>query len=203
MSRDMMAGLGFVEGMRTDEDEGDFPAGDNTKGIKRYYGKYRGSVLPAPDPERRGRLFVEVVDRDGPNITGWARPCLPWGGMAMGSHIVPPPGTKVWVEFEQGHPHYPIWVGCWWGAASETPNIAKLSAPSLPIFALESFLKHAFVVSDAPLPPYLPSGGILIGNNVACIAIDMTGVRIFGPTVQFNGDPPGLVPAACALLVTK
>ncbi|HEY0299986.1 MAG TPA: hypothetical protein VGC36_01545, partial [Rhizomicrobium sp.] len=59
------------------------------------------------------------------------------------------------------------------------------------------------VITDAPLPPYLPTGGVLIGNAVACIAIDMTGVRIFGPTVQVNGEPTGMVPAAAALLVTK
>lgn len=203
MSRNTMAGMGFVEDMRTDEDEGDLPDGDNTKGIKRYYGKYRGTVLPMPDPDRRGRLFVQVSDANGPNITNWARPCLPWAGMSMGMHIVPQAGSKVWVEFEQGNPHYPIWVGCWWGTAAETPTIAKLSLPLLPIFALETLLKHAFVITDSPLLPYLPAGGILIGNPTSCIAIDMTGVRIFGPTVQFNGDPAGLVPAAAALLVTK
>ena len=205
MSRETMAGMGFVESMRSDDEDGDIPAGDNTKGVKRYYGKYRATVLPMPDPDRRGRLFVQVSDVNGPNVTNWARPCLPWGGLSMGCYIVPAAGSKVWVEFEQGHPDKPIWVGCWWGTAAETPTIAKLSpsTPALPIFALESLLKHAFVVTDAPLLPYLPSGGILIGNSTACIAIDMTGVRIFGPTVQFNGDPAGLVPPSCALLVTK
>lgn len=203
MSRNTMAGMGFVDDMRTDDDEGDFPAGDNTKGIKRFYGKYRGTVLPIPDPERRGRLMVQVSDVNGPNINNWARPCLPWAGLSMGSHIVPAPGSKVWVEFEQGNPDKPIWVGCWWGTAAETPTIAKLSVPLAPIFALETLLKHAFVITDAPLLPYLPSGGILIGNPASCIAIDMTGVRIFGLTVQFNGDPAGLAPMAAALLVTK
>ena len=28
---------------------------------------------------------------------------------------VPPIGAGVWVEFEQGDPDYPIWVGCCWG----------------------------------------------------------------------------------------
>lgn len=207
MSRTTMAGMGFVDSMRDgdDDDGGDFPAGDNTSGIKRYYGKYRCTVLPIPDPDRRGRLMVQAVDVNGPNITNWARPCLPWGGLAMGAYIVPLAGSKVWVEFEQGHADKPIWVGFWPGTMVETPTVAKLSpsTPALPIFALESLLKHAFVVSDAPLLPYLPSGGILIGNASAGIAIDMTGVRIYGPTVQINGDPAGLAPMTAALLVTR
>jgi hypothetical protein len=194
---------GFVDEFRSDFDQGDTPAGDNVKGLKRYYGKYRGVVVTALDPEQRGRLFVRVTDINGPNITNWAVPCLPWGGLSMGSHVVPPTETNVWVEFEQGDPHFPIWVGCFWGTAIETPTIAKLSVPSAPIFALETMLKHAFVITDTPLLPYLPSGGILIGNPASCIAIDMTGVRLFGLTVQFNGDPAGLAPMAAALLVTK
>ncbi|MEK4035906.1 phage baseplate assembly protein V [Methylocystis sp. IM3] len=202
MSRKTMAQLGFVDSMRPDEDE-DLPASDAMSGVKRYYGKYRGTVLPTPDPDRRGRLMVEVADRDGPNVTGWARPCLPWAGLQMGSLIVPPPGSKVWVEFEQGLADYPIWVGCWWGSTAEAPTVAKASAPAMPIFALQTLLQHALVVTDTPYPPYLPTGGILIGNATACIAIDATGVRIFGPTVQVNGDPAGAAPAAAALLVTK
>jgi hypothetical protein len=202
MSRKTMAQYGFVDSVRPDDDD-EPPASDPITGAKRYYGKYRGTVLPVPDTDRRGRLMVEVVDRDGPNITGWARPCLPWAGMQLGSLIVPPSGAKVWVEFEQGLPDYPIWVGCWWGSPAETPTVAKTSAPLMPIFALQTLLQHGLVVTDTPYLPYLPTGGVLIGNTTACIAIDMTGVRIFGPTVQVNGDPAGAVPAAAALLVTK
>jgi hypothetical protein len=201
MSRNTMAGLGFVDDMRLDEDAGDFPAGDNTSGIKRYYGKYRGTVLPMPDPERRGRLFVQVVDVNGPNITNWARPCLPWAGLSMGLLSVPAPGSKVWVEFEQGHADMPIWVGCFWGTAAEAPTIAKVSVPLAPIFALESLLKHAFVITDTPLPPHLPTGGILLGNATSGIAIDVAGVRIFGVTVSVNGAPGDITGLSGALLV--
>jgi hypothetical protein len=198
-----MASLGYVDDVQRSDDDDGPPATDGMPGIKRFYGKYRGTVLPMPDVERRGRLYVQVGDANGPNITNWARPCLPWAGLSMGSFVVPAPGAKVWVEFEQGHPDYPIWVGCWWGSSADAPLIAKTSVPLAPIFALESLRKQAFVISDAPLPPYLPVGGILIGGATACIAIDESGVRIFGPTVQVNGEPSGLVAAAAALLVTR
>jgi len=202
MSRSTMADMHFVEGMRKDQDEGDFPAGDNTTGMKRYYGKYRGVVVASLDPEARGRLLVRVPDVTGPNFTNWARPCLPWGGKSMGSYIVPPPETDVWVEFEQGDPNSPIWVGCFWGTALEAPAIAKLSVPGLPVFALETVpTKHAFVITEAPLLPSLPSGGVFIGNAAAGIAIDITGVRIFGPVVHLGAMPADIAGVTAALMI--
>lgn len=171
-----MASLGYVESMS--EDESSPPAGDGLPGVRRYYGKYRGIVLPMPDLDRRGRLMVQVSDTSGPNFSGWARPCLPWAGIGMGMLTVPPPGTKVWVEFEQGHPDYPIWVGCWWGSPLETPLVAKQSVPLAPIFALESIAKNTFIISDTPMPPFLPQGGILLRSGASYIAIEPTGIRI-------------------------
>jgi hypothetical protein len=203
MSKTTMASLGYTESMR-EEDEDSVPAGDGTPGVKRYYGKYRGNVLGTPDPDQRGRLYVQVVDRDGPNFTGWARPCFPWGGTSVGLYAVPPSGSKVWVEFEQGHPDHALWTGCWYGSTTEAPTIAKQLVPGQAVFALESqSQKLQFVITDTPLAPYLPSGGILIGTATSCIAIDSTGVRLFGPTVQFNGTPDGSAVAAAALVVTK
>ncbi|TKD47380.1 phage baseplate assembly protein V [Azotobacter chroococcum] len=174
---------------------------DAVDGIKRFWGKYRGTVLPMPDIDRRGRLMVQVTDAHGPNFSGWALPCLPWAGPGMGAFVVPPPGTNVWVEFEQGHPDQAIWCGFWWGEPLSTPDVAKTSAPLMPIFALQTILKHHFTMTDTPMPPYLPTGGILLGSLLAGIAIDSTGVRIFGPTVQVNGTPGGQPPNAAALLV--
>ena len=38
----------------------------------------------------------------------------------------------VWVEFEQGDPDYPIWVGCFWGTAAEMPPLANTAPPPTP-----------------------------------------------------------------------
>jgi hypothetical protein len=201
MSAPSMASLGFTDSLRMDDNDGP-PAGDGIPGAKRYYGKYRGTVLPTPDVDRRGRVYVQVTDAHGPNITNWARPCLPWAGPSMGSLVVPPPGTKVWVEFEQGLADYPIWVGCWWGSTMEAPLVSKQSVPLAPIFALETIAKHAFIVSDVPMPPFLLTGGILLRAGTNFIAVEATGIRIIGfPSVQVNGTPDGN-PAAAALLVT-
>lgn len=203
-TRPTMNSLHYTEEFSRSDDQDD-PAEppDAVAGIKRFWGKYRGKVLPMPDLDKCGRLMVEVIDVHGPNFSGWALPCLPWGGLSMGFFVVPPPGTNVWIEFEQGHPDCAIWCGFWWETEIETPVVAKSSKPLMPILAFQTLLKYGFTMTDTPMPPYLPSGGILIGSLMAGIAIDNTGVRMFGPTVQVNGTPDGMAVAAAALLVTQ
>ncbi len=97
-----------------------------------YFGKYRGTVLNNVDPMQMGRIQVLVPDVSGVVPTSWAMPCMPYGGINAGMFAVPLPGTGVWVEFEQGDPDYPIWVGTFWGSAAEVPKLAQTApAPTL------------------------------------------------------------------------
>ena len=57
------------------------------------------------------------------------------------------------------------------------------------------------MISDTPVLPYLPLGGVLVKSGVGYIAIDPKGVRLFGPTVVVNGTPDGN-PASAALFIT-
>lgn len=102
--------------------------------------------------------------------------------------VVPQIGANVWVEFERGHPDYPIWVGGWWNSVAAAPIVATRRATSPPAFSVSSTLEHGMVVTDEPYLPHLPQGGVLIGNALAGIAIDLRGVRIFGPPAQDNVD---------------
>ncbi len=85
-------------------------ANDNAQ---QFYGKYRGTVINNVDPMQIGRIQVIVPDVSTVLPTSWAMPCLPTGGIQMGVLSVPSIGAGVWVEFEQGDPDYPIWVGCY------------------------------------------------------------------------------------------
>ena len=67
------------------------------------------------DPQQIGRVLVQVPDVLGRHPSSWAMPCVPAAGIQAGVFIVPPIGSQVWVEFEQGDPDYPIWTGGFWG----------------------------------------------------------------------------------------
>ena len=95
---------------------------------RRFYGKYRGFVVNAEDPKRLGRVRLRVPSVLGPDvITGWAMPCLPYGGQDnQGFLSIPEAGAGVWVEFEEGDLEFPIWVGTFWsepGGESEWPKL--------------------------------------------------------------------------------
>lgn len=91
---------------------------------KTFYGKYRGIVTDNKDPLSMGRIRARVPDVLGKEASGWALPCVPFAGDDMGFYAIPAVDARVWIEFEQGDPDYPIWVGCWWGSQDELPEEA-------------------------------------------------------------------------------
>lgn len=158
-----------------------------------YYGKYRGTVLNNIDPMQLGRIQVIVPDVSSVLPTSWAMPCVPIAGKQMGSYFVPQIGAGVWVEFEQGDPDYPIWVGGFWGTVAEVPALALAGVPANPSIVLQTTLQNAVVVSDLPGP----TGGIMLKSTTgATIIVNDTGIYIqngkgaslimTGPTVTIN-----------------
>ena len=90
---------------------------DLQRHVGKYYGKYSGIVVDNVDPEQRGRLRVKVESVFGVQTSVWARPCLP-----MGHFMSPDPETRIWVEFETGDTHFPIWVGVWYPEGTPPPE---------------------------------------------------------------------------------
>ncbi|MFF5982326.1 phage baseplate assembly protein V [Streptomyces olindensis] len=119
----------------------------------RYLGKFRGRVVDNDDPLRIGRITVEVPDVLGDEPSTWALPCLPFTGPESGQFAVPPPGAGVWVEFEQGDPSFPVWTGCWYGAAEELPPDARrelgAGSPAKPV-VVQTPGAHKLVMNDTP-----------------------------------------------------
>jgi uncharacterized protein involved in type VI secretion and phage assembly len=159
----------------------------------KFYGKFRGIVLNNVDPEQLGRIQVIVPDVSNIIPTTWALPCVPIAGKQMGTYVVPQVGAGVWVEFEQGDPNYPIWVGGYWGVAAEVPSLALAGVPGNPNIVLQSMLQNVIVVSDLPGP----TGGIMLKSTTgASIIVNDTGIYIqngkgasivmTGPTVTIN-----------------
>jgi uncharacterized protein involved in type VI secretion and phage assembly len=161
--------------------------------LTRFYGKYRGTVLNNIDPEQRGRIQVTVPDVSGLLPTSWAMPCLPVAGINTGVFTVPQIGSGVWVEFEQGDPDRPIWVGGYWGSTAEVPVMAKAVPPGVNGLTIQTTLKNGITVSDVPGP----TGGILIQTTTgAMISVSDVGIvisngrgatiNLVGPSVDIN-----------------
>ena len=160
-----------------------------------YFGKYRGTVLNNVDPMQMGRIQVLVPDVSGVAPTSWAMPCMPYGGINAGIFAVPLPGTGVWVEFEQGDPDYPIWVGTFWGSAAEVPKLAQTAPAPTPAVTIQTPLKNGLVIADVLGP--MGVGGITLQSATgATIAVNDIGITITngkgasivltGPTVNIN-----------------
>lgn len=78
----------------------------------RVYGKRRAVVVDNQDPERRGRVKVENSELYGASQSPWAMPCYPfYGGRDCGFFAVPPVGSLVWIECEEGLSDFPIYSG--------------------------------------------------------------------------------------------
>jgi len=164
--------------------------------VRQFLGKYRGTVVNNVDPLLRGRLTLLVPDVLGVVPSSWAEPCVPLAGPTgppMGVYMVPPIGAGVWVEFEQGNPEKPIWVGCRWGAASDVPPLAHLGLPISPNIVLQTAGQNSLVISDLPGP----TGGIMLKSTTgATLIVNDTGIYIqngkgasivmTGPAVNVN-----------------
>lgn len=163
----------------------------------RYYGKYRGTVIENIDPEQIGRVIVQVPDVLGLTPSSWAMPCVPAAGIQAGVFVVPPIGSQVWVEFEQGDPDYPIWTGGFWGLVADVPIFAT-APPAIPPgqnIVMQTSGQNMVMVSDAPPTPV--TGGIVLKSvSGAMIVVNETGIYIsngqgatitlIGPSVDIN-----------------
>jgi Type VI secretion system/phage-baseplate injector OB domain len=168
-------------------------------GRKRNWGKHRATVMDATDPLLQARLQVSV-----PEILGeaavWAMPCLPFATSAgAGIIALPPPGTRVWVEFEAGDTARPVWTGCFWDIAGALPAGATAGAtPAQPNVHLQTVGGVSLTLSDNPAEQVriaTPAG--------AAIAIGAAGITLTngqGATIQLTG--PSVVINGGAFVVT-
>jgi uncharacterized protein involved in type VI secretion and phage assembly len=170
---------------------------------RKYYGKYRGTVLNNVDPMFRGRLLLQVPDVLGLSPSNWAEACAPLAGPTgapMGVYVVPPIGAGVWVEFEQGDPEHPIWVGCRWGAQSDIPPLARAGLPVSPSIVFQTAGQNTLAISDLPGP----AGGIILKSmSGAMILINTLGITLSngqGATITMTGPTVTINQGALAIM---
>ena len=152
---------------------------------RRYFGKYRGSVIDNIDPDRMGRILPEVPHLPG-MLLNWAMPCFPYAGPQVGFFAVPPIGAGVWIEFEGGDPTYPIWSGCYWDNPLDVP-IPALEIPLMKGIVTD-FLSMLW--NDTP-----EEGGFVltvmepVAPTITTITCNVTGIEVSVPPAEFSMTP--------------
>jgi uncharacterized protein involved in type VI secretion and phage assembly len=155
--------------------------------VTQYIGKFRGSVANNVDPLRLGRLQVVVPTVLGDSRLSWATPCVPYAGPGVGFFALPPVDALVWVEFENGDPDHPIWVGGFWDDAGDLPvrppiaekKVLKTETATVTLDDTPG-LGGITIETTGGMKIVLDAQGIEIGNGTAT-------VKLQGPKVSING----------------
>jgi uncharacterized protein involved in type VI secretion and phage assembly len=115
---------------------------------EKRFGKFRATVVDNQDPQQRGRLRLQIPAVLGDQQSDWALPCAPYGGkQGEGFFMVPDVDAQVWVEFEEGDIHKPIWVGTFWQQQSDVPEDAAKDEPTTRLLRTRS--GHILQFDDA------------------------------------------------------
>jgi uncharacterized protein involved in type VI secretion and phage assembly len=146
----------------------------------RVYGKHRGLVVDNADPKRLGRLRLRVPGVTGPDVvTDWAEPCVPYGGSAdQGMLFIPAQHAGVWVEYVQGDPDHPIWVGTFWSTPAGETEVPKAdgAAQAQPTRKILRTAKgHTIQFEDKDAEEHVTVVEAVNGN---VITMDKDGIRI-------------------------
>lgn len=150
----------------------------------RFRGKFSGTVVDNNDSDRDGKLQISL-----PQILGdtqpWARPCVPYAAQGLGLFIMPPKGTRVWVEFEDGNLDQPIWTGFEWpkgGAPAAKAEEMMIATPSGTIKFNDQNDKGEIVITAGKMEIALGDGAVTIKSG------DGATVELKGKSTAINGD---------------
>jgi uncharacterized protein involved in type VI secretion and phage assembly len=182
-------------------------AGEFDTDDPRYTGLYIGQVVDRADPERLGRVRVQVPGLVEP-ASAWAFPLGTVGGGSdrRGFFAVPEVGAEVGVLFHQGDVDHPYFLCGHWGkpdGATEVPepvkNLSVADTPQVRAFETGRFLlvfddragHEALVIKDKRSGDQLELDGVGMGITIkgtAALILKADGVvSIEGTTVVING----------------
>jgi len=122
--------------------------------FKVFPGFYRGVVARTDDPEKRGRIQVDVPTVNGanrvPNV--WIKPAFFGAGAKRGWFWPPDVGDTVYVAYRNGHPGRPeLYLGGWFGwpdQVSDVPDELGYAGDEPEKRGLRTRAGHYFVFND-------------------------------------------------------
>lgn len=134
----------------------------------KYFGKYRAVVTDVNDPEKRGRIRVQCPSVLKDAKSAWCEVCSPVAYDGGGDFCLPKVGEAVWVEFEEGSPNKPIWVGGWW-SINKTPVPNYSDSPNVRVIefngSIIEFKKGELLISAGGSTILLKNGNVFINGK--------------------------------------
>ena len=157
----------------------------------KLHGKYRGIVANPVDPGNKGRITATVTVGGTPVPVVCEASAL-LAGPGVGIFAAPPPGSGVWIEFEDGDFEKPVWTGGWWpegelplsfataGSLATLPIIIQSLGYRIVLGDPTGALKLESVVGPPGPQIVLDKLGITLSYAKSSIKIDAKGVSING-----------------------
>jgi hypothetical protein len=150
-----------------------------------YESIYRGEVLDNVDPDKLGRIKVDVLGiyKDLPMADiPWCVPMYPIGGGAgsgFGVFSVPKVGSMVFVMFEAGDVYQPIYIGSAPDRVHGLPTERTINYPDRSVLKTKNGVVIFIDDSNGEIKVTQPSGSY--------IQMDASGnINISGTTVNIN-----------------
>jgi uncharacterized protein involved in type VI secretion and phage assembly len=84
-------------------------------------GLLTGTVADNKDPQKLGRVRVNIPALSDQAVTPWARIATPMAGPSRGLYLLPDVGDEVLIGFEGGNPQFPYVLGALWNANNQSP----------------------------------------------------------------------------------
>lgn len=158
---------------------------DLKKDSTKFTSMYRGKVLDNDDPDKLGRIKVNVLgifDEIDSEYLPWAVPAQPLftgSGSGYGHFAVPEVGSYVWCFFEQGDHNQPVYFAEALTAVHGLPSERTTNYPSRRVMKTKNGIVVYIDDSNQEVRLNHPSG--------AYVRIDGSGnIYISGTTINLN-----------------
>lgn len=159
--------------------------------MNQFFGKYRGKVVKNIDPLQQGRIQISCPQILGDDPLSWAMPCTPYAGPGVGFFTIPPIGANVWVEFEEGDPSNPIWVGCYWDegqlpASATSPDLKVLKTDAVTL-SIDDTRGQGGVTLEVTSPAVSATLKISLTQDAILLSHGTTSIELTPVSVSLNG----------------
>jgi uncharacterized protein involved in type VI secretion and phage assembly len=122
---------------------------DQDTGDKPVYGIVTGTVSANNDPEKQGRVQVNINTFEDKHVTKWAPVATMMAGSGRGSLFLPDVDDEVLVAFEHGNLNAPYVVGSIWNGKSQPPDTEEGGGKGNNIRKIRSRSGHEVVFDDS------------------------------------------------------